>query len=187
MQLTYLNAVLSGRYVPVERPTVSVRSLHNNFLINRHNERINTFLGLDIADASRRNFTRLRCQLRAGAAYLQSCIVNGAVLSQQEQMAYTRMLSCQEIQLFEFITTNLTLKHATKCFDFLNGSQPMLSLKERERRQMPIQNRHTWTQYGVDDSIYFVLGIGDHQTPPFPVPYQSAPLSFRLFGLLIIR
>lgn len=151
-----------------DTPTSKIarRFLYNNVLINQHNDRVKKFLGLDLRVASRKNFNEVRNRLRQGAAYLEQCVKGGG-LSPQEHMAYSGLLTAREALLFEFITTNLTLKHATTNIDFLKDSSKMLSLKAREKRGMPIDNRHTYLQFGVDDDVYFVLGIGDHPTPSF--------------------
>ncbi len=142
----------------------------NNFVVHRHNARVKTFLGFDISEASDANFKRLKDQLRRGSQYLESCItVDGMSygLLEIEEMQYPCLLNSRETILFEFLISHLTLKHATSSIEFFKESKEMLSLKERERRKIPIANSHTNPLLGVDDVIYFVGGVGRHPTPPF--------------------
>jgi len=120
--------------------------LQNQFRLERHHLTIKTFLGIDIKECSKRNFNLLRHKLKSGCPTL---------------------LSKEEAQLFEVIASLLTLKHATSYLEDIKKSGEMDSLKQRERLKKPITNRHTYKQFGVDDDVYFVLGIGNHRTPSF--------------------
>lgn len=203
----YTTTVPSTPTAPAFPPpaTGKVRSLYNNFIINRHNDRIHTFMGCDVAKASHSNFNQVRTHLRMEASYLATCLSNepprpspsislprlvdqitsyiipagawlhslitspqGLIqkeLKQEEYSHYTGLLTKRESLLFEFITCNLTLKHGTCSLEHLQKSHTMLSIKERERKNMPIQNRRIHTQFGIDDDIFFVMGVGNHPIP----------------------
>lgn len=148
------------------------------YIRKRHNQLIKDYLGVDIKSASNKNYDNQINALKNGTKYLESKISStckNQKLPKSETGYYSKskLLTPEEYKLFDKLVSLLTLKHATPCIESVIESKELLSLKETERRDLEVKSRHTYKKYGVDDDIYFVMGIGDHRIPSFLNDYNK--------------
>ncbi|MFA6302022.1 MAG: ankyrin repeat domain-containing protein [Legionella sp.] len=129
--------------VAPEKPSI-VEKIKNNKSINIQYKLTREFFGFDIGQTSRKNIKKIRSLLASKSPSLSS----------------------EEITIFNTLTTSFTLKHATNAGMEIVQAGQMQSIRKLEADGVTL-SRHTPHNSAQDISIYFVLGIGEHQTPPF--------------------
>ncbi|MBI5447181.1 MAG: hypothetical protein HY939_00440 [Gammaproteobacteria bacterium] len=81
---------------------------------------------------------------------------------------FSSYLTDAEKVIFNTLLSRVTLKHATDAGPQIKEAGRMMSLRVREKDdEVAASNRHTGSQMGMDESLYFVMGLGEHNPPGF--------------------
>ena len=128
---------------------------------------INNFFDLDMIKHSAFNLKRMRGLLSNGGDSLIPLVKNQADMDFFASLNLPKEhLSSSEIYIFNALVRLFSLKHASDAIPEIVESGKMLAIRDLE--QQGVQGaRHTHHTQGVDRSLYFVFGIGNHKTPSF--------------------
>lgn len=142
---------------------------HNNNLIFKQHHIMERFWGMDnVRETSKNNLRTLRKLLSQGDTAVRDKIITAPVSLPEVPLLIPSTLSPAEKQILNCLMSSFTLKHGTNALEIIkaNGGK-MQALRQREAEGQITANRHTAASKGLDESLYFVMGIGDHKIPEF--------------------
>ena len=140
-----------------------LEKIKNDKLIKRQYEALTKFFSFDPKKASEKNLIRLKNLLADDTQAMSAQVfkkddrfLNGTTWSSHLREA--------ERNIYNKIY--VTLKHKTEMGDEIKKSQKMYSSRSLAENNIATE-RHTGSKDGIDQSLYFATGIGNHQAPDF--------------------
>jgi hypothetical protein len=158
-----------------EHVTLSLGRAQKRYQILHAHKEFGEARGFDMRQASRENFAGVRQRLRDGLK--APGMAAPSVPRVHEAAPKDTLLTSLEADAFVFILENLAVQHASSSFAQCDGR--LLSLKQRERRDMRVGDRHTPTIWHDDDNVFLTLGFGAHA----PVRFLLNESNLEVFNL----
>jgi 8-oxo-dGTP pyrophosphatase MutT (NUDIX family) len=143
-----------------------ISTTENNKLLQTQSNLNKKFFGFDPAHSSSDNLKKIKNLIAQGKNAITSRVENDRDARFFSSFEFESGLSHEEKVIYDTLCQSFTLKHATDAIENIKKENRMLSVKALETSGREAA-RHTPTQSGGDESIFFTLGIGSHKTPKF--------------------
>jgi ankyrin repeat protein/ADP-ribose pyrophosphatase YjhB (NUDIX family) len=140
--------------------------LDSDRLFHQHQNISEQFFGFNLTQQSRQNLFKILSALELGQEGILSHAVDQENSAFIQALGISQQLTEAEQHLFNILVNSFNLKHATNAIDPILTSGKLQAVRELEASGNG-SARHTSKQMGADRSLYFTLGIGNHQSPDF--------------------